>query len=251
MTLHADRPAAVFFDLDGTLIDHSAAARAAAGAFYEAIQNRTVEESAEAFAMAWRQVQERHYRRYLRGEITFSEQRRARIRALVEDLSSDAEADELFAAYLQHYEDRWAVFDDVIPCLDHIECDSLGVITNGDPEQQRKKLVRTGLLHRFETVVCSGAVGYSKPDARIFRHACRAIGAEPGRAIHIGDSFESDYTGSRGAGLHGVLLTRQPSTEISTSVHRASSLREVPALVHHLMSSLPEPSLYDGDEVGS
>jgi putative hydrolase of the HAD superfamily len=50
-------------------------------------------------------------------------------------------------------------------------------------------------------VVDSGAVGVAKPDPAIFRIALEATGAEPGRAVHVGDTVGADVGGARAAGV--------------------------------------------------
>jgi putative hydrolase of the HAD superfamily len=60
----------------------------------------------------------------------------------------------------------------------------------------------------FDSVTYSQAVGAPKPDPRIFEHAIRVAGCEAGEAVHVGDSWESDYLGARQAGLRGVWLNR-------------------------------------------
>jgi putative hydrolase of the HAD superfamily len=198
----------VFFDLDDTLIDHSRAERNAAVRFYDAVSTRVAVDSAEEFASLWNQAQEGHFRRYLAGALTFQEQRRERIREILEEDIESSACDELFSLYLDFYEEEWTVFSDVVPCLDSLEVNVVGVITNGDPAQQSRKLVRTGLDERIADIVCSGAFGHAKPDPRIFQHACERVGVDPSDAIYVGDSLEFDYWGACRAGLRGVLLVR-------------------------------------------
>jgi putative hydrolase of the HAD superfamily len=50
-------------------------------------------------------------------------------------------------------------------------------------------------------VVDSGAVGVAKPDPAIFRFALEATGADPGRALHVGDTVGADVDGARAAGV--------------------------------------------------
>lgn len=59
---------------------------------------------------------------------------------------------------------------------------------------------RLGLAHLFTTIVASAVVGAEKPDPRIFQAAIDALGAQPGRTLHIGDE-QSDVDGAAAAGL--------------------------------------------------
>ncbi len=55
-------------------------------------------------------------------------------------------------------------------------------------------------------VVDSAVVGARKPDPAIFGHALRALGVEPGAAVHVGDTVHADVAGARAAGLRAVHL---------------------------------------------
>ncbi len=201
---------AVFFDLDGTLLDDDAAMRA--GALAILAQHRAAFDLPDdAFARRWKDLAVKHWRRYERGEVTFAEQRRARLIELFGTAGralSAADADDLFRVYVRHYERNWTVFPDVLSCLDALDGRPLGVISNGDPVQQGTKLERTGLLHRFAAVTIAGEVGVAKPDPAIFREACRRIGRPAQACTYVGDQYLTDAHASAHAGLRGVWIDR-------------------------------------------
>jgi putative hydrolase of the HAD superfamily len=58
-----------------------------------------------------------------------------------------------------------------------------------------------GPLVPVETIVDSGALGVSKPDPAIFAPALAALGTEPGRTLHVGDSVHFDVRGAQAAGM--------------------------------------------------
>ena len=68
-----------------------------------------------------------------------------------------------------------------------------------------------GIAKLFDVVVDSTRVGFTKPDARIFRHATEALGVDPAEATFIGDSPARDMAGARGVGMRHVWLTGQRS----------------------------------------
>ena len=53
-------------------------------------------------------------------------------------------------------------------------------------------------------IVDSGAVGIAKPDPGIFLPALEALGTEPGRTVHVGDSVHYDVRGASAAGMGAV-----------------------------------------------
>jgi putative hydrolase of the HAD superfamily len=60
----------------------------------------------------------------------------------------------------------------------------------------------------FDSVTYSQEVGFAKPDPRVFRRALGRAGCRPEDALHVGDSWESDYEGALDAGLGAVWLNR-------------------------------------------
>lgn len=202
----------IFFDIDGTLVDHQSAERAAALAFHKN-HGEVFPELADAFVGHWHAVAEKHIRRHLAGELSFQGQRRARLRELFAHHSSltDADADSLFAGYLKGYEANWSLYPDVMPCLKELDGLRLGIISNGDPGQQREKLERMGIAGRFSVVVISGDIGCAKPAAEIFHTACKAAQQSPEKCIYFGDDFSTDAMGSRQVGMTGIWLNRSDS----------------------------------------
>jgi putative hydrolase of the HAD superfamily len=67
-----------------------------------------------------------------------------------------------------------------------------------------------GLARWFAAIIDSGRVGLEKPDRRIFEHALAVVGAPPAsRPVHIGDSWDADIVGARGAGWRAIWYGRR------------------------------------------
>ena len=200
------------FDLDDTLLDHRGAVSRGILQHVDGLDDFPVEDREAAQAL-WHDLEDRHYHRYLAGELSFAGQRRARARdfAAAHGITlADVEADTWFDSYFESYRGAWELFDDALPCLDRLADAGwrLGVITNGELDYQRVKLERTGLSERFEHVVASGAVGIAKPDRRIFEYACALFDVEPHHAFYVGDRLLTDAVGAATAGLDGIWLNR-------------------------------------------
>jgi HAD superfamily hydrolase (TIGR01509 family) len=65
---------------------------------------------------------------------------------------------------------------------------------------------RLGLSRHVHCVLDSCDLGVEKPDPRLFQIALERSGAEPATTIHVGDLYQVDVVGARGAGIRGVLL---------------------------------------------
>lgn len=225
----------IFFDLDDTLLDHSSACAAGATALHRWAGS---ERSVDAFVTHWESSLQRHYDRYLAGELSYEQQRWERVREVVDRSLPDAEAARVFSVYLDAYEASWVLFPDAAAALDQLTGHRIGIITNGQVEQQRRKLERTGLLSRCEWVVISEALGVAKPDPAIFRHACAQSGEIPARVIYVGDRYDVDAQGARQAGLQGVWLDRRRTASAVHEPPVITSLLEVLPLVSHLADRL-------------
>ncbi|RCG28987.1 HAD family hydrolase [Sphaerisporangium album] len=232
---------ALLFDLDGTLIDHDAAASLALAETLATTPDVPSDLNREHAARRWTELERHAMDRYAAGELTFPGQRRLRIVSLAAELGlgawDDTRADVWFATYLRHYEAAWRLFPDVRPMLDtlierqpHVR---LGVLTNGDSEQQRHKLRAVGLAADLPHVIISSEVGAAKPSPVIFERAADLLGLPPGRIAYVGDRLRTDALAATKAGMHGIWLTRH-GEPAPPPVSVIQTLHDVPALLTSL-----------------
>jgi HAD superfamily hydrolase (TIGR01509 family) len=87
----------------------------------------------------------------------------------------------------------------------------------------------TGLLQLVDGVVTSADAGQPKPGVAVFKRALELAGAEPGDAVHVGDSLENDVEGARRAGIRPLLLARDG--EAPDGVEAIRSLERLPSLI--------------------
>jgi putative hydrolase of the HAD superfamily len=132
--------------------------------------------------------------------------RRALADQRIDDEALAAQLGERFGAERRA---RCETFGDAAPALAALRGDyALALVTNGASCLQREKLDASGLADHFDAIVVSGDLGRGKPDAAIFAHALRAVGAEPGEAVMVGDNLTNDVDGALAAGLRAVWLNR-------------------------------------------
>jgi putative hydrolase of the HAD superfamily len=116
---------------------------------------------------------------------------------------------------------RYVVFDDVVPALRRAAAGGWRslIVSNHVPELE--SLVRDlGLTQLFESIVCSGLVGYEKPHPLLFEEALRRTGAD--RPIWmIGDNASADCAPVCAMGYNAVLVR---STAIGRFERRADDL---------------------------
>lgn len=224
----------VLFDIDGTLVDHKFAEKAGAIEYYHK-QKSVFKISELEFIKLWGDLADKYFKRYLNKELSFNEQRMSRIKELFRTVGielTDQDAEPEFNTYLSFYRNYWKAFDDVIPCLNQLSDVQLGIITNGDYEQQIDKLKKVGLIDYFATVVTSGEVGYSKPDKKIFLDACKRVSKSPSDCYYVGDDFGIDILGSNAAGMKGIWINRKHESTYDRNIVNINNLSDLPAIVH-------------------
>ncbi len=234
----------IFFDMDGTLVDHRSAVLETIGEIVRAAPNATA--PPEELVALWWTLEARHMREYLAGRCSFAEHHRRRVRSFLPALGEPVPGSpELLDAwiserYLKAFAESWRTYPDVRPCLESLKRlphgPRLAVLANGDPEQQRAKLARFDLTEYFEAVLTPTELGAAKPAA--YAAACRWMRTDPARAVNVGDMLGSDVDAAALAGLTGVWLDRGidfvtggPSPTADGTVRRIERLTD---LIDHL-----------------
>ncbi|MGE0813484.1 MAG: HAD family hydrolase [Vicinamibacterales bacterium] len=84
----------------------------------------------------------------------------------------------------------------------------LGIVTNGRPDIQARKVRALGLGALVSTVVYATehGSGRGKPDRAPFLEACRRLGVAREAAVFVGDDPICDIAGARDAGLRAIWL---------------------------------------------
>ena len=230
----AGRYRAIFFDLDGTLIDEEAGVREARAAVAAALRARGHAVADAAYSAASDAVI-RDLLAANGGEWPFVWSREAVIADTLSRLGAPAAAaGEMAAVYLRTRLAHVRRLDGAEAAVAWARAGHrVGLITNGPGPEQREKLRRAGLSASFESLTISGEAGASKPDGAIFARALASLEVEAGEAVHVGNSLAADVAGARAAGLDAVWL-RAPGAEgpANGDAHGCriiTSMRELPA----------------------
>lgn len=195
---------AVGFDLDGTLFDHAGSGADAVRAF---IADLGFEPTPELVS-AWFALEAVHFESWRAGRILFAEQRRLRLRDFLGILGAktprdDDGLDELFDGYLVYYRRAWRAFPGVVEVLTDLRGRGVrvGILTNGNEEQQIEKLTVTGLSSLVDVVCTSEGIGLAKPDPRAFETLADRLDCSNSEIAYVGDNAELDIAGARAAGI--------------------------------------------------
>jgi len=224
----------IFFDLDGTLLDHVKAECLGIKGFYQEYKADFLF-SEDIFYKQWCIIGDKHFGRFLKGELSYSQQRIERTKeifSLIGQRISDKEAEKRFQTYLRIYEESWEPFDDVIPCLKELKKYKLGIISNGDQEHQIMKLKSMKILNNFDIIVTAGETGFAKPDLKIFQIACERAKVSPSDCCYIGDDYKNDILPCRKIGIKGIWLNRDAEKYEQKEINIIFSLKELKDMLH-------------------
>jgi putative hydrolase of the HAD superfamily len=148
---------------------------------------------------------------YLKTNLNFDEQRIMRLQAIFLHFNkkvSQDDAQKIFYEYLRIYEASWECFNDVNPCMQKLKKYKLGIISNGDKDQQIKKLKTMDIYRFFDYFIISSEVGCSKPDRKIFEIACKKANVLPKNSVYVGDNVQTDIAPAEDIGINAVLIDR-------------------------------------------
>lgn len=96
----------------------------------------------------------------------------------------------------------------------------LGVISNITSRGAvPHNLAAYGLTHYFAAVVTSVALGWRKPNPRIFLEAARRLAVPPAACAYVGDTVSRDVVGARRAGYGLVIQIKSFLTTLSDGAH--------------------------------
>jgi HAD superfamily hydrolase (TIGR01549 family) len=201
--------AAVLFDLDDTLFDHSFSARAGLGALrdeFPALGRRAFEELERLHAG----ILETMHARVLTGELTIQAARVARFAAMFQDCgAADGHAEAAADLYRAAYQRARRVVPGAVDLLAALRgYVVVGIVTNNVVAEQLEKLSVLELRHLVDVLVISEEAGMAKPDPRIFHLALARAGCRADQAVMVGDSWRVDILGALAAGIRPVWLNR-------------------------------------------
>ena len=109
---------------------------------------------------------------------------------------------------------RWAVMDlfpGAAEALARLRDGGLrmGLVTNGDKSQQRRKIERFDLGRFFDVILIEGEFGAGKPEEAVYRHVLERLRVPASEASMVGDHLEWDVAAPQRLGLRGLWVDRE------------------------------------------
>ena len=82
----------------------------------------------------------------------------------------------------------------------------LALVTNGAAVDQRAKIERFALAHRFDHIQIEGEHGFGKPEERAYLHAMQTLGVTAPETWMIGDNLEWEVEAPQRLGIYAIWL---------------------------------------------
>ena len=234
-----NRPKAILFDLDDTLIS----AYADPGPVWQALLSEHAEalsphdpEELTAHVGAYAAEFWSDPARHKTWRLKLYDARREIIRGAFERmdiLKGDPRlaliANDIADRYSARRDEAMTLFPDSHALLDHLKEKGikLALITNGEAAMQRAKVERFELTHRFDHIQIEGEVGFGKPEEEAYHHALGALGVRAEETWMVGDNYEWEVIAPAALGL----------TTIWHNSHKAAPPEGKPA-PHHTLEDL-------------
>ena len=184
---------AVFFDLDGTLLDRT-----------NSLLAFLAEQHAGFFGRLGSADLEKWQSRFLALDQNGRVHKSLVYKALLSEFGGDAEAGgELLEDYRQRCCEHARSFPGMALTLSALRDRGLklGIVTNGETDFQMRNIRALGLEALVDAVLISGAEGLRKPDAALFQRAAERLNTKPEHCLLVGDNPEADILGAFGAGM--------------------------------------------------
>jgi putative hydrolase of the HAD superfamily len=222
----------LFFDLDHTLWDFEANARATLEELYQSLQleNRGVDDF-ELFYRNYLAHNETLWERYRKGMIKQEELRVKRMRMALLDfkIADEILTKNMSVRFLDLLPTRTILFPDTREILYWLKNKDyqLHLITNGFEITQHSKLKYSGLDHFFTEVITSEGSGSLKPHEEIFEFALSKSGATKQQSIMLGDSIEVDIMGAKNSGIDQVYVNHLGVDPPMKPTYTVTSLKQL------------------------
>lgn len=199
----------VFFDLDHTLYDFEANAKAT---FDDAFREYNVVLSRD-FMEVFTPINDAYWQKLTHNQVSRETLRYGRLKDSFDVLGVSVDDETIYAIsdyFIKNLSAKGKVFPGTFEILDYLQPKyQLHLITNGPEEIQQQKLEVTNLKPYFKTMTTSEKAGVKKPYPQIFEFALKSAQTQAHQSVMIGDNLEADVEGAISAGLEVVFFNEK------------------------------------------
>lgn len=176
------------------------------------------------------------WKAFEKNEIDAVRLRTLRFELFLKEMGWNHDPVEWGRTYLEGIVEFSTLFDQALQILDYAGSKyKLAAVTNGLREVQRPRLRKCGIYEKFDHIVVSDEIGYSKPDIEFFEYLFKRIGPHSrNELLMVGDSLSSDMRGARNAGIDTCWLdlsenklNRSAEPEVNYRITKLDELQDI------------------------
>jgi putative hydrolase of the HAD superfamily len=225
----------LFFDLDRTLWDFEKNSKKALQILFKDLKLGDKIEHFNHFHHTYTRINAELWKLYGKGKLKKEELRDVRfIETLKYHKIHDTElATTLSNGYIEISPKQTNLFPDTLETLEELKRMkyNMHIITNGFEEVQYIKLEHSKLAPFFDVIVCSEAVGFNKPDPRVFHYALQKAQTNATDSFMIGDDREVDIFGAIQVGMQAILFDPENQYSKTNGEPKIENLNQLPFLL--------------------
>lgn len=232
----------VVFDVDDTLYDQTDPFKKAMITIFPEICESLGNELSQLY-LRFRYYSDKVFHLTENGTLALDDMRIYRIKEALNDFSytiSTADASAFQKSY-HDYQGKITLKQEIMDILVSLEQRNvpIAILTNGPTDHQKRKIKQLGLEELIvkERVFISEEIGVAKPDKGIFQQIEETFDRPASDFIYIGDSYENDVVGSKGADWSCIWLNKyqrkipqsavQPNYELANYVELAEKIEKL------------------------
>ncbi|MFC7063279.1 HAD family hydrolase [Halobacillus seohaensis] len=213
---------AVFFDLDGTLLNRDQSVKSFIYNQHERLNSSIGHISKESYTTRFIELDDRGY--VWKDKV---------YKQLVHEFDiTEITWGDLLHDYITQFKHHSVPFPNLHSMLEELKSNHLrlGLVTNGKGNFQLDNVKALGIENYFEAVLVSEWEGVKKPDPRIFKKALDQLKVSANQSIFVGDNPEKDVHAAQSVGMKGV-WKRDPQWNNVEADFIIEDLAELPLIV--------------------
>lgn len=189
----------LLIDLDDTILDFKKQEQVA---IRKTLSDVDIEPTDEICAL-YSQINDDHWKRLEKGEITRDQVLHGRFRVLFDRLGIQADPAETALAYMENLANGHYFLPGAREAVESLHRKyRLFLASNGTATVQQRRIESAGIARFFEGIFISQDIGVNKPAKGYFDRCFDRIGDfDPARTLMVGDSLSSDIAGGQNAGI--------------------------------------------------
>ena len=226
----------LFFDLDHTLWDFDANAKATLTDLYGIFElDKKIAAPFEELYRKYLYHNEILWDRYHNGLITADDLKWKRMYRTLLDfkIGNEQLSKDMSAQFLELLPTKKILFPHTVEILEYLKAKgySLHLITNGFEKTQWSKINNSGLAQYFTQMITSEASNSLKPKKEIFEYALNKSGALLPESLMLGDNLDADIQGAINAGMDAVFVNHINASTTLRPTYIIYHLKELEAIL--------------------